>query len=215
MPATLIRRSLLVVSLLLLPATPIAAAAQYGFTVGKSYTDVVTTGDCYPTTVGGFCGFSHADRESFVLGVTYQQALNPWTSVQPELLLARKGWDNASQPTLSTTYLQLPVLLRIAAQPRGAAIRPVLVAGATANLLVTCSYSSGPACGDRDATRDHRVERLDAGAVVGLGLEVALGSLAYTVEGRFERGLRDVLPGEGGFNRNTSLYVTLSVSPRH
>lgn len=197
----------------LLSFRPAPAAAQWGITGGKSYSDVVTRQSCRP---GGFnaCGWSHANRESFVIGATYRHRISRWLSMQPELLLTRKGWDTASDPTLTTTYLQLPVLLRVGATGGDVRVRPIALAGLSANARVGCTYSAGPACGESDWLWDHRVARFDAGALVGLGVEFRMGQSLIALEGRVEQGLRDLFPGESGTNRNQVLYVQLNVVPR-
>lgn len=192
---------------------PSPLAAQFGVTGGKSYSDVVTRVSCQP---GGFnaCGWSYPDRESFFVGATYRHRISGWLSAQPELLLTRKGWSTASDPTLTTTYLQLPVLLRVGAIGDDARVRPIALLGVSANARVSCTYSGGPACGERDWLFDHRVTRFDVGTLIGLGMELRLGQTLVALEGRVEQGLRDTFPGETGVNRNQALYVQMNVVPR-
>src|SRR4051812_17955073 len=90
-----------------------ASAQRVGVTVGMTQSDV-------STWYGDGSGTSYPDRTGVTVGATYRQPLASAVVLQPELLLVQRGWGEASRPTLSLTYVELPLLLRFGALSPGA-----------------------------------------------------------------------------------------------
>lgn len=195
-----------------------AAAQPFGFIVGPTFSDVITS-------YGNNTGSSYQTRRSVTLGATYRRRLARGTVFQPELLLVQRGWSR-SQPTLSLVYLELPLLLRLGAlSPEGWPVRPVFTLGPTVSLLAHCKLSElgvaqavGRGCSRRIVQPfdvDYRIQRIDAGAMLGLGVEMRTGGGTIVgVEGRVELGLIDVRPRDGGRSRNATFFIVLNVVPR-
>lgn len=210
------RIAVLVLSLLATHASPLVAQ-RVGITVARTQSDVVTS---YGDNTGG----SYPNRAGIAAGISYRHPLRPGILLQPEALLVQRGWTT-SQPTLSLTYVEVPVLLRFGAlTSERARFRPVLTVGPTLNVLVRCGLTGlgiaraeGPACSRRIVepfVEDYSVRRLDVGALVGVGAEARLtGGTIVGVEGRYERGLLDVRPGAVGDARNSTFFVMLNVVP--
>ncbi|MEO8561572.1 MAG: porin family protein [bacterium] len=206
------------VALLPIAVSMRAAAQQVGFTVGTTQSTVFTS---YGNGVSG----SNQVRTSLTLGGTYRHRLAPGIVAEPELLLVQRGWGTESQPTLSTSYLEVPLLLRFGAlSQRGSPVRPVLTVGPAVNLLLWCDLSgtgltrvAGSGCRKRIVepfVADYRVPRLDVGAMAGLGLELrAPGGTLLGLEGRYEYGLTNVQPGQAGRSRNSTFFFLLNVVP--
>lgn len=193
-----------------------ADAQQIGLTVGRTNADVHTgLGDG---------SSSYPDRHAITVGVTYRRPVLPSVGFQPELLLVQRGWIT-SEPTLSLTYLEVPLLLRVGAlAPGRTGVRPVLTIGPALSILARCSLAGvnavrveGDGCNQRIVLpfeEDYRVSRFDVGAVLGVGAEAGLrnGTVVGT-EGRFELGLTDIRPGYPGKSRNSTFFLLLNVAP--
>lgn len=213
-----VRCRLLFIALLLL-FTRSADAQRVGFSLAKTKSDVVT--------MEHGSGYSFPDRESVGIGVSLRQRLAPAVLLQPELLLVQRGWSDASKPTLSLSYVELPLLVRVGAlSASGWPVRPVLTFGPTVSLLATCSLTGfgpgtrleGSGCSQKVVqpyAEDFSIRRFDAGLLAGVGLEVRTkGGTILSFDGRYEYGMVDIMPGERARSRNGTFFIMFSVFPR-
>lgn len=191
-------------------------AQHVGLTVARTTSDIITT---YGNGTAG----SHQNRDAVAAGLTYRHSLRRRTVLQAELLWLPKGYGPASKPTRTLGYVEVPVLLRIGAlAPTGAALSPVLSLGPTVAVLATCrlqglqAISASERCDQVLTTpfaQDYRMRRIDAGLMLGLGLEGrARDGSIFGVEGRYELGLLDS-ERQAGTSRNSTFFVMLHVVP--
>lgn len=102
-----------------------------------------------------------------------------------------RGPDVAFNGELRLRYLEAPLLLAFEV-PTGGPVTPRLLAGGLVSLEVGCvlaRFGASRSC--EEVGPDTRAATL--GAVVGGGLDVALGPGAVTVAARYEHGLTDVI----------------------
>ena len=206
-------------SLLLLFGSAGALPGQgIGVMVGKTNSDIINVYQGRPQT-------SYPDRHASTFGVTYRQHLASWVVLEPELLRVQRGWAEQSHPTLSLTYLELPVLLRLGAlSSTGWPVRPTFTVGAALSVLQSCSltnldaaHAEGSGCAQRIVspfTEDYGIRRNDVGAILGVGGEARIaGGTIVGVEGRYELGLNDIRRDDSN-SHNSTFFVLLNVVPR-
>jgi len=192
------------------------SAQRLGVTIARTTSDIITT-------YGDGTGDSHQNRNALAAGLTYRHTLRRRMVLQPELWFVQKGYGTASRPTRTLGYVEVPLLLRIGALPAtGTAFSPVLSVGPTLAVLATCrlqglqAISTSERCDQVITTpfvRDYRMRRVDAGLMLGLGLERRLaGGAIVGVEGRYELGLIDS-QRQAGTSRNSTFFVLLQVVP--
>jgi hypothetical protein len=209
---------LLYLSTLGILAWPTFAQGQkVGVVLGRSVSDVVTQ-------FSGNVGTSFPDRHAFAAGVTYRRALAFGLVLEPELLVVPKGWGSQSLPTLTITYLELPVLLRIGAlTDAGLPLRPVLSVGPAVSWRLTCALDgtgqsdAGSGCrtqGTYAPGDDYQIRRFDVGAQLGLALEARIAGAIVGLDGRYEYGLVDITPRANGHTRNGTFLVLFHFVPR-
>ena len=197
------------------PATGLHAQ-HVGLTVARTTSDIITT---YGNGTAG----SYQNRDAVAAGLTYRHYLRSRTVLQTELLWVPKGYGPASKPTRTLGYVEVPVLLRIGAlAPTGPALSPVLSLGPTVAVLTTCRLAGLQAISTSDRcdqvittpfAQDYRMRRVDAGLMLGLGLEGrARDGTIFGVEGRYEFGLLDS-ERQAGTSHNSTFFVMLHVVP--
>ncbi|MHB0949251.1 MAG: porin family protein [Gemmatimonadaceae bacterium] len=213
-PRTL--QCLAALALTIAPATA-ARGQKVGFVLGRSVSDVVTR-------FSGNVGESYPDRHSIAAGVTYRHRLTPGVVLEPELLVVPRGWSSQSLPTLTMTYLELPVLLRIGAMTDGGwPLRPVLSVGPAVSWRLTCALDgtgqadSGSGCrtqGTYEPGDDYHIRRFDVSAQLGLALEARIAGAIVGLDGRYEYGLVDITPKASGHTRNGAFLVLFHFVPK-
>ena len=204
--------------LLFFVAAP-ALAQRVGLTVGKTNSDIVNLGP------SGRPSSSYPDRHAYTFGITYRQRLTSWAVLQPELLRLYRGWAEQNHPTLSLTYVEIPILLRLGAvSSEGSPLKPTFTLGAAASILQSCSLTNldlaraeGTGCDQRIVspfTEDYRIRPTDLGVVFGVGAETRVhGGSVVGVEGRFEFGLNDIRR-DAQNSHNSTLFILVNVVPR-
>lgn len=189
-----------------------------GITVGKTNSDIINLDHGRPSS-------SYPDRHAPTFGVTYRQHLASWVVLQPELLFVQRGWAEQSRPTLSLTYLELPMLLRLGAlSSTGWPVRPTFTLGGALSVLESCSLTNldaahavGSGCDQRIVSpfsEDYGIRRIDVGVILGVGSEVRVaGGTIIGLEGRYELGLTDIRRDYQN-SHNSTFFVLLNVVPR-
>ena len=204
--------------LLFLIAAP-ALAQGVGLTVGTTNSDIINL------SPSGQPISSYPDRHSETFGITYRQHLTSWAVLQPELLRVHRGWAEQNHPTLSLTYLEVPLLLRLGAVSRdGWPVRPTLTLGAAASIRQGCSLTNldlaraeGTGCDERIVSpfnEDYGIRPYDVGVILGIGAETRVyGGSVLGVEGRYEFGLNDIRRNASNAH-NSTIFVLVNVVPR-
>jgi len=134
-----------------------------------------------------------------IAGVSLDVPLARWASFAPEAVYTQKGArleapvlpGSASTAVITQRlgYLEVPILVRLGSTPRSTG--PYVVAGpAVAALLHAREHIDAPGFPTQDQDIKDGVTSADAGIVLGAGFSI--GRLG--VEGRFEAGLRNLIP---------------------
>ncbi len=151
----------------------------------------------------------------FAGGLSFESRWGP-VSLQPEVLFVRMGGryeidaENGFENRFS--YIQVPLLVKVGALPRGS-LDPFLCAGGYGAYLVK---AQGVLEADGETTKadlTDEYERLDYGLIGGAGLTLRLRGLALSIEGRYVHGLANVFkdPGEGDTLKNRGLMALITV----
>ena len=180
--------------------------------------------------VGAQVGYSRSDlsgadadgirsRQGALTGVFLYFPVGGGVALRPELLFALKGGRTvADVPDGGTAtldfemaYLELPVLAHWSL-PVGR-YRPVVFGGLAPALQIGCDvaaiFDTGPVratCGQAEL----RFREVDAGLVLGGGVEVHLTRATLALEGRYTGGLRSILDDVRVSNRTFALLLALT-----
>ncbi len=191
----------------------VAAGQSWGITAGMSSSDMD-----WGKGVGRWS--ASENRRLPTVGLATRFPVASGVAVQPELHLTGKGY-RSTQPSLSLTYLELSVPLRLTlgGMPSSGTsfVRPVISAGASVAVLVSCARSTGTPCGQELPWGDPMGMRpFDAGLLLGVGVERKTRAGArYALEFRYDRGMRDVdHPVGRTFNRTWFTVLQVFPAPR-
>lgn len=171
--------------LLLAPASAEAQSVQGGIVGGISYTtlqgfeDILTEGPRVDTT----------RARNYLVGVFVKANLTNWLAFQPEVLYVRKGAKLALTGIFTggvkynLKYLDFPLLARFQTG-RGSGL--YVVVGPSIGFNVAAEVE-----GEAGATEDVRsdINSNDLGLVIGVGADMA----HFVLEGRYTRGLSDII----------------------
>lgn len=194
-------------------------AQSVGLTLGRTNSDILNIVGGRPTT-------SYPDRHASTVGVTYRFPIVAGIAIQPELLLVQRGWAEQSHPTLSLSYVELPVLLRLGAVSRDSwPVLPTFTLGSSVAVVTHCALTNpdlarveGHGCDQRIAgsfTEDYGINRVDAGAIAGIGMEVRLSQgTVIGLEGRYELGLTDIRRSPSENSHNSTFFIVANVQAR-
>lgn len=140
--------------------------------------------------------YANQHRRTVGGGMFVRRTLWRGVSLQPELLVARKGFER-TEPTVHSAYLEAPLLLR--ADAAAGAVRLFLLGGPAVAYEVACRVSyrqagrNGRDCNARGQLPPSTATRaVDVSAVLGGGIAVRAGRGGLVVDARHTRGLRDV-----------------------
>jgi len=159
---------------------PRASGFGVGFKIGPLFTSysAASCDGCFNTNTGWEGGIWFGGNRGGTLGV------------MGEVLYARKKQSQAGLTGSSTaSYLEIPVLLRINI---GSPSRNGIIVYGLAGPVFDVNISAKD---DADNDIKDRYESLDLGILGGVGIEIT----RFLVEGRFNKGLRNVLK-DGGAN---------------
>ncbi|WP_022836385.1 porin family protein [Salisaeta longa] len=134
-------------------------------------------------------------RTAYLIGATMLQPLGGRFTLRPEVLFSQKGVAVASENgsvRYGAAYIELPLLLQVRG-PRVAASRLHLMAGPTVSVKVNEQLSVGNADARFPLEADQSFyQRLDAGAVGGLGITLGPEPARIGLTLRYTLGLVDV-----------------------
>ncbi len=189
------KRLCLVFVLSFAPLLPSSAGAQ-DVDVG------IRLGVATSTFTGKETELSPAGRRSGAGGgVSVGYAASRWASLRVELLLLAKGGTLldtlGAKGRLAVTYVQLPLLAELHASAAPGHVRPRLFAGPAFAASASCRWTEleGSGSAGRVSRCDPQfggVAAADIGLVGGAGLDLPMGRLTGTIEGRYEIGIKDV-----------------------
>ena len=153
--------------------------------------------------------FAWENLSFYTGGLSFEQGLG-FISLQPEILYVRMGGKHsAGDLEYRFHYVQVPVLLKLAIVPAGP-IRPFIYAGGYGAYLIKAEGFLGT--DQEDLTQDY--QRLDYGAVGGVGLAFKLALISVSVEGRYNYGLMNIWknPSPGETRKNRCLMALVGIS---
>ena len=133
-------------------------------------------------------------RTGSVFGASVKLGGRP-VGVRAEVLLVQKGFEAENEGTdvlFEVDYVELPLLLVV--QLSSGSVRPSIYGGAAVGFERDCTLTltgtQGRASGDCDSPNfETERETMDAGAVFGGEVAVALGGVDVVVDGRYTMGL--------------------------
>ena len=142
-------------------------------------------------------------RTGFAAGVAFEFGAGA-IGLQPEALYVQKGVNFNGSPSASShvprlSYVEVPILLKLMV-PEGP-VRPMAYAGPSISFRTSCSFDGF------DCTS--YTSKTDYGVVLGAGLRFG-GDQGFTLEGRYEWGLKDVNDPGAGVEQRTRTFLLLA-----
>jgi hypothetical protein len=208
------RLAAMALGLTLTAGAPCAAAAQsaLGFKAGVDHSSLI----------GADAGSTTA-RDRLVIGAFFGTAISNHLAIQMELLYSRQGVANFVNPadatgagpaTLSTTFIELPFLLRA-----GFPTRKVLFsvyAGPVLSLRSSCEIRTGGVaakCSSPGTPQGFSPRGTNVAAAAGGGIDVSLGGGTIFLDGRYSVSMLSIEAGSMGMKARratTSLMAGLA-----
>ncbi len=189
---TIVRMALPLALLIAVPlqAQDITVGVKGGINIADVSTDVPDFEEIGTSSKTGFVGGAYAN---FGLGGVF--------AIQPEVLYSQKGFkvedtEFPAEASFKTNYFEIPVLLK--AQFPLTMLRPAVYAGPVVSFETSCKL--GLTQGDVSVDLDCDSEEADAGdrkktefgAVFGANLDLFVGPLVLTIDGRYQLGLTNL-----------------------
>ncbi len=147
----------------------------------------------------GILGLNTDSKTGFWGGIFAHFGIGPIFGVRPELLYSNKGaklTDPTGEVKLSTTYVQIPLLLEAVIPITDSPIRPVVFAGPAVAFETKCTFgaSSGGVSASADCDTAGLTERASTDFSIIFGGEVgaAVGSVIPFVGVRYDLGLSNL-----------------------
>jgi len=173
-----------------LQAQDITVGVKGGLNVADVSTDVADIQELDTSSKTGFVGGAYAN---FGLGGVF--------AIQPEVLYSQKGFKATEsgsplEASFKTNYFEIPVLLK--AQFPMTMLRPAVYAGPVVSFETSCKLgltggdtSVDLDCDSPEADAGDR-KKTDFGGVFGASLDLFVGPLVLTVDGRYQLGLTNL-----------------------
>jgi hypothetical protein len=167
-----------------------AAFGQFGLAIGPKAGVSIST----------FRGadFDNIDnRTSWLGGVFLNAQITPAITLQPEVLLTRRGAEfirTNVRSTISVNYFEVPILLKVRL-PIGQVVFPHVFVGPNFSFRTNVDYSSfDNDSGTTLTTNDADIRKTDVGAVVGGGFDIQTreNGLFFTIDGRYGFGFNSI-----------------------
>ncbi|HEX5437629.1 MAG TPA: porin family protein [Gemmatimonadaceae bacterium] len=143
--------------------------------------------------------------------------------IQPEVLFEQKGTkisEAGADATIKLSYIEIPVFARVEFTPNGGSVRPFLLAGPTLAFKVGCSLGASALGASTSLGCDSPLiaeafgpglnlnpGSVDAGAAVGGGLDILMGTWAMSLGVRYDQGLVSLFDGLNAKNKAVSLVA--------
>ena len=190
----------------LLPAAVFAqsgnARPTFGILIGTNVATISDADQGIGDVVGG--SFDKKYRVGLNAGVFMKIPLGGMLSLQPEVHYAQNGVSITSSTgavsniDLKLDYLEVPVLLRLDAGGAGAAVHPILLAGASGAYRLKCSLSAkgggtsvSQDCNTGTSSEDP-FKKSDFSLVGGAGIAFASMGHSLSLQARYTHGLSSI-----------------------
>lgn len=115
---------------------------------------------------------------------------SPYLGIQPEILFKQYGTEMtleegpvSVESSVTSNYLQVPILARVAV-PLDGPVTPKVLVGPTIGYFLSGSSEAGDTSTDIDADE---VEKLDIGIAAGVGADIAAGPGSLNLDLRYDR----------------------------
>jgi hypothetical protein len=195
---------------------PVAAQALYAG---------VRSGASFATFGGRDSDGLDSYRSGMTVGIQAGYGLSALVHLQTELAWVQKGaegtlqgFEEPVQVSLSTDYLQLPLLVRLRL-PTPIRVQPILLAGPAVSLELDCDVETSMSelaltLGCEDSAPEGQRRKVDWSLIMGGGLAVDMARVTLVLEGRYDLGLRtlndvsDVEVKNRGFTITAGLTFT-------
>jgi hypothetical protein len=174
-------------------ATPASAqlpGATVGLKVGLNVSDL--SGDEGGTDLG------FSSRTALAIGAAVAINVNPVFAFQPEVLFSQKGATDSDAGVdfaLEIAYIDVPLLAKFSV-PTPSSIRPVFLIGPVISFEASCNVSvEGGGVSASDSCDDALIpprKSTDIGILGGAGLEIDVGPVILTFDGRYNLGLVNI-----------------------
>ena len=159
--------------------------------------------------------FSFVNLPYYTGGIYFSLKLGP-LAIQPEVLYTRMGARYAVEGDsleYRFDYIQVPLLLKLSVIPAGP-IRPVIYAGGYGAYLIKANgvMTVDGVPGDGADISDE-YQKYDYGVIGGVGLDFKLPGITFSVEGRYNYGLKNILidPATGDSMKNRSMMALVGI----
>jgi len=159
--------------------------------------------------------FTFGNLNSPVGGIYFSLGLGP-LAIQPEVLYVRMGSeyevDEANDIKWQLDYVQVPVLLKLRIIPLGP-IRPVIYAGGYGAYLLKAKGVMTVDGVPEETDISDQYQKYDYGVVGGVGLDFKLPGITFSVEGRYNYGLKNIIvdPLAGDSLKNRSMMALVGI----
>lgn len=179
-------------TLLLLPATIASAqsmtlGAKFGANIARQGGDFGVYADPFNSRLG------------VVGGLTLALGFGDIVALQTEALYTEKGITGPDVFAMRMSYLETPLLVRLAV-PTHSAVRPIILAGVAPAIETSCGGQTRPG-GIPERPRPPpgpldcntmRTDLDDFGIIVAGGMQIAFGRMSLTAEARYTHGTTDL-----------------------
>lgn len=159
--------------------------------------------------------FSFGNLQFYTGGLSLSLGLG-FVAIQPEVLFVRMGGayevDEANSLEFRHDYIQVPLLLKFNVIPAGP-VRPFICAGGYGSYLLK---AEGVLEIDGVVEKEELTEeymKYDYGVVGGAGIVFKLPGIAFSIEGRYNYGLANIMkdPPAGESMKNRSLMALVGI----
>lgn len=212
------------IAVLLLTALALGGA-RTPVTAQTLYTGI-RAGASFATFGGGDSDGLDSYRSGMTAGIQAGYGLSALLQLQAELTWVQKGakgtlqgFEEPIQVSLSTDYLQLPLLVRLRL-PTPGRVQPILLVGPAMSLELDCDAETSTSelaltLGCEDSAPGNHGRNVDWSLIMGGGLAVDIMRVTLALEGRYDLGLRtlDDVSDVDVKNRGFTMSVNLTFVP--
>ncbi|HUT07925.1 MAG TPA: porin family protein [Candidatus Latescibacteria bacterium] len=158
--------------------------------------------------------FAFVNLPYYTGGIYFSLKLGP-LAIQPEVLYTRMGAKfavDADSLEYRFDYIQVPVLLKLSVIPAGP-IRPVIYAGGYGSYMLKANGVMTVGGVPEEEDLSEMFEKYDYGVVGGVGIEFKLPGISFSIEGRYNYGLKNILtdPVAGEAIKNRSMMALVGI----
>lgn len=164
--------------------------------------------------------YDYSPRTTFAIGGVLHHRLGERLTLQFQPTYLQKGAHFAVNDVrmghavflIKLTYIEVPALFKYALRSKGS-IRPLILAGPTAGILLRAKHIATTTGQTSTADITEGMQTLDLGVAFGGGLNFLVGSKEIFVEARFDLGLSKIQyksVGLGSYNRVIQVIIGIT-----